>query len=74
MQHRQKKWENLKKGNCIFCGNELKLRVRNRNTKIRSRGYANNLQEDMYFCFRDDFQISREKLLEFNGIKFDAIN
>lgn len=60
----KKNWDNLKKGNCIFCGNELKFRVSNRNTKIRARGYKNNLSEDMYFCFRDNFQISREKLLK----------
>lgn len=64
-----KNWNNLKKGNCIFCDKELQLRVKGRHTKIRSRGYKDNVTEDMYFCFKDNFQISREKLLSFNGME-----
>lgn len=57
-----KNWDNLKSGKCIFCGNELSFRVRNRNTHIRSRKYQNNSNKDMYYCFKDNFQISRTNL------------
>lgn len=59
-----KNWNNLKNECCIFCNKKLQFRLKTSNTHIRARGYQNNLRDDMYFCFRCDFQISRNKLAE----------
>ena len=55
-------WENLLKGNCIYCNNQLKFRRGKTKTRIAVRHYQNNLQEDMFFCFRCNFQIGSERM------------
>jgi uncharacterized protein with PIN domain len=64
-------WNKLKEERCPMCSDFLKHRVANRKTKIRARHYS-DIKDDMYFCFKCDFQISQHKLLKIikqEGIK-----
>ncbi len=56
------KWKNLIEEKCPKCSRELKFRRAKTKTRISSRGYQDNLIQDMYFCFRCNFQISKHKL------------
>jgi len=58
-------WNQLNKLNCPKCGLKLKFRIKERKTNIRARE-GHQLKQDMYFCFRCDFQISEKKLFKVN--------
>lgn len=56
-------WSNLNNGNCPSCNKPLKFRLRGSKNSIRSRGGLSlKDNEDYYFCFKDDFQITGSKM------------
>ena len=56
-------WNQLNKLNCPTCGLKLKFRTRDRKTNIRARD-GKQINKDMYFCFKCNFQISEQKLFK----------
>ena len=59
-------WDNLRESKCPKCEKVLKFRTSTRNTKIRSRK-GKEINEDMYFCFKCNFQITTKKIKSFQG-------
>jgi hypothetical protein len=61
-------WSNLKENKCPECGKKLAFRLAGSKNSIRSRhGLRLKDSSDYYFCFRCDFQIKSEKLLNISS-------
>jgi len=55
-------WNRIHLNHCPKCDKELKFRLAGSRNSIRSRKGADTV-EDMYFCFKCDFQITGSKLM-----------
>lgn len=53
-------WNNLEKSLCPSCNHRLQFRVAGTRNNIRSRN-GGRFDDDFYFCFPCDFQISATK-------------
>ena len=67
-------WNNIKENKCPECGKKLAFRLAGSKNHIRSRNGLQLKDDNYYFCFRCDFQITSKKLLTLSGkIKPDVM-
>jgi ABC-type transporter MlaC component len=62
MKEQEMDWNRLHFNNCPNCDKKLQFRLARSKNSIRSRRGADTV-EDMYFCFKCDFQITGSKLM-----------